>query len=138
MDALMAPWMRYLIAFLVFLHGFIYVRIGSVLPGPVTDWRGSSWLLGGSVASDQLKVIVVALHVIAGILTLACAVAVGFAPSLPGWWRPLAIVGAAFGLAAFATFWDGQTRLLLEEGAIGAVISLLLLLTALAWPRAFA
>ena len=29
----MAPWVRYLIAFVVFAHGFVYVRIGSVLPG---------------------------------------------------------------------------------------------------------
>ena len=37
----------------------------------------------------------------------------------------------AVGLVAFAIFWDGQTSLLFDEGAVGAVISLALLLTAI-------
>jgi hypothetical protein len=138
MDTLMSPWVRYLIAFVVFCHGFIYVRIGWVLPGPVKEWRGRSWLLGDAIAGEQLTTLIVGLHVIAGIVVLACAAAIGFAPSLPGWWRPLAIVGAAFGIAAFAAFWDGQTGLLLEEGAIGAAVSLMLLVSAMTLPRALA
>ena len=42
------------------------------------------------------------------------------------------------GIAAFAVFWDGQARLLFEEGGAGALISLLLLASALACPGAFA
>ena len=133
----MTPWLRFLIAFVVFCHGFVYVRIGSVLPGPIKEWRGSSRLLGSAVTDGQLKALVVGLHVIAGIATLACAVAIGFAPWIPGWWRPLAIAGAAVGIAGFAVFWDGQTRLLFQEGAIGAVLSLILLGGAIAFPRAF-
>ena len=136
----MTPWIRYLIAFVVFGHGFVYVRIGSVLPGPIKDWKGTSWLLGSAVTDDQLRALVVGLHVIAGIATLACALAIGGAPWVPwvrGWWRPLGIAGAAVGLAAFAAFWDGQTRLLFEEGAIGAAISLILLVLASRFPLAF-
>jgi hypothetical protein len=128
----MAEWLRYLIAFVVFAHGFVYVRIGSVLPGPIKAWRGRSWLLSDTVTGDQLRRVVVSLHVAAGIALLACAVAIALAPSLPGWWRPLAITGAAIGLVAFTVFWDGQTRLLFEEGVIGAVVSLVLLIGAIA------
>lgn len=128
----MAPWLRYLIAFVVFAHGFVYVRIGSVLPGPIKAWRGRSWILSDTVTGDQLRRVVVSLHVAAGIALLACAVAIALAPSLPGWWRPLAITGAAIGLVAFSVFWDGQTRLLFEEGVIGAVVSLVLLIGAIA------
>jgi hypothetical protein len=128
----MAPWLRYLIAFVVFAHGFVYVRIGSVLPGPIKAWRGRSWLLSDTVTGDQLRRVVISLHVAAGIALLACAVAIALAPSLPGWWRPLAITGAAIGLVAFSVFWDGQTRLLFEEGVIGAVVSLVLLIGAIA------
>ena len=77
------------------------------------------------------------LHVIAGIATIACAFAIGFAPSVPRWWRPFAITGASVGIAAFAVFWDGQTRLLVEEGAIGAVVSVILLATATMLPGMF-
>jgi len=128
----MAPWLRYLIAFVVFAHGFVYVRIGSVLPGSITAWRGRSWLLSDTVTGDQLRRVVISLHVAAGIALLACAVAIALAPSLPGWWRPLAITGAAIGVVAFTVFWDGQTRLLFEEGVIGAVVSLVLLIGAIA------
>ena len=128
----MAPWLRYLIAFVVFAHGFVYVRIGSVLPGPIKAWRGRSWLLSDTVTGDQLRRVVVSLHVAAGIALLACAVAIALAPWLPGWWRPLAITGAAIGVVAFTVFWDGQTRLLFEEGVIGAVVSLVLLIGAIA------
>lgn len=69
----MAPWLRYLIAFVVFAHGFVYVRIGSVLPGPIKAWRGRSWLLSDTVTGDQLRRVVVSLHVAAGIALLACA-----------------------------------------------------------------
>ena len=51
--------------------------------------------------------------------------------------RPLAITGAALGVAAFAVFWDGQTQLLFQEGAIGAVVSVILLATAMMFPAAF-
>jgi hypothetical protein len=133
----METWLRYLIAFVVFAHGFVYVRIGSVLPGPIKAWRGTSWLLGDGFTGDRLRWLVVSLHVAAGIAILACGAAIAFAPSLPGWWRPLAITGAAAGLVAFAVFFDGQTRLLFEEGVIGAVASVLLLIGAIVFARAF-
>jgi hypothetical protein len=74
------------------------------------------------------------LHLVAGAVILGCAAVIVIAPSAPGWWRPLAIVGAASGLGAFAVFYDGQVRLLAVEGAIGAVVSLILLVTAIAIP----
>jgi hypothetical protein len=128
----MKPWLQYLIAFLVFCHGFIYVRVGAMLPEPVKGWKESSWLLGKCVSSHHLTTLVVSLHVIAGVVTLACALVIGWPSLLPGWWRPLAVVGGTAGIAAFAVFWDGQTTLLIEEGAIGAIISLVLLVGAIA------
>lgn len=133
----MEPWLRYLIASLVFAHGFVYLRIGSVLPGPIKTWRGKSWLLGDTITGDHLRSLVVSLHVAAGIAILACAAAIAFAPSLSAWWRPLAIAGAAAGVVAFSVFFDGQTQLLLEEGLIGAVASVLLLIGAIAFAAAF-
>ena len=133
----MKPWMQYLIAFVVFCHGFVYVRIGSMLPAPVEGWKGRSWLLGDAISNPQLTTLTVWLHVIAGIAMLACAVAIGAPSLLPGWWRPLAIVGAVLGFVAFAVFWDGQIRLLFEEGGLGVLISLVVLIGAIAFPTAF-
>lgn len=129
----MTPWMQYLIAFFLFCHGFVYVRIGSMLPAPVKGWNGHSWLLGNSIATAQLATLSVWLHVIAGVAMLACAFAIGLPSLLPGWWRPLAVTGSVVGIVAFAVFWDGQTRLF-DEGGLGALISFFVLVSAVAFP----
>lgn len=134
----MTPWLRYLIAFVVGCHGFIYMRWGAQAPSTLKEWTGISWLLGGAVTGDGLQALVSALYVIAGIMTLASAVAIGFAPSLPRWWRPLAIGGAAAGIVGFAVFFDGQTQLMVGEGAIGAGVSLIIFVSAIAFAGAFA
>ena len=132
----MNPWLRYLIAFVVVCHGSIYIPLLFV-PDMLKGWRGRSWLLGSPLTGDRLKALVVVLHVSAGIVILASGAAMGFATWAPGWWRPLAIVGGAVGLAGFALFWDGQAQRVVEEGGIGAAISLILLVSAIALPNAF-
>jgi hypothetical protein len=132
----MNPWLHYLIAFVVACHGLIYIPLLFV-PEMLAGWRGRSWLLGSALTGDGLKALVTALHVSAGIMIVAGAVAIGVAAWAPGWWRPLAIIGAALGLAGFAVFWDGQTGRVVEEGGIGAAISLILLVSAIAFPSAF-
>lgn len=133
----MSPWLSYVIAFLVFCHGFVYLRVGSQLPAPVPRWTGHSWLLGSALTGGGLTTTVVGLHVAAGAATLACAIAIAIAPYAPGWWRPLAISGGATGIVAFFVFWDGQTKFLFEEGALGVVLSAMLLVGAIAFPAAF-
>jgi hypothetical protein len=128
-------WLRYAAAFVIFCHGFIYIRIGAVLPGPITGWTGTSWLLGSAVTGEPLRMLAVAAHVIAGIATIGCAAALAFAPQSPDWWRTAAFIGAAVGIAAFAIFWDGQTRQVVEEGGIGVAVSLALLTAAVMLPR---
>jgi hypothetical protein len=130
--------MQYPMALLLFGHGFIYVRIGPTAARTVKDWSGRSWLLGDAITGEYLTSLVATLHVVAGVLILASAGAIALSPTLAGWWPPLAIAGAVIGIAAFAVFWDGQTRLLFEEGGAGALISLLLLASAIAFPDAFA
>lgn len=132
----MTPWLRNLIAFVVGCHGFTYIPFGILVPSKLKEWKGSSWILGSALTGDRLKTLVLILHVMAGIAVLACAVAIGLAPSIPGWWPPLAIIGAALGIAGFAIFWDGQTELLAQEGVIGAIISLILLVSAIAFAGA--
>jgi hypothetical protein len=127
----MSPWIQYPIAFVVACHGFIYVPLIFV-PDMLKGWRGRSWLLGSAITGDRLKALAAALHVGAGVLILASALAIAFAPLAPGWWAPLSIVGSALGMAGFAVFWDGQTGRVVEEGG-----SVILLASAVAFPNAF-
>ncbi len=134
----MKPWLRYLVAAVIGGHGFIYLRFGlGGLPDALAGWRGTSWLLRGAITGDRLKALAFGLSLVAGIATLACAVAVAFAGSSHGLWRPLAMIGAASGIAFFAVFWDGQTGRLVNQGVIGVAVSAILLLGALLFPRAF-
>ncbi len=134
----MKPWLRYLIAVVVVGHGFIYVNFSlGRLPDALKGWRGNSWLLGNVVTGERLKTLAFTLHAVAGIGILAAGIAVAFAPTVPRLWRPLAIVGSALAILAFAAFWDGQSQRLVQQGVIGTVLSLLLLLSAIALPQVF-
>jgi hypothetical protein len=133
----MAPWLRYLVAFVVACHGLVYILYGYMIPSKIKEWNGTSWILGSSVKGERLKKLMLILHVAAGIGTTACAVAIAIAPLISGLWLPLAIVGASIGIVGFILFWDGQAKYLVQEGLIGASISLILLITALIFPRVF-
>jgi hypothetical protein len=129
----MKPWVQYLGAFAVFVHAYIYTRVGLALPHGIPEWTQTSWLLRG-VNSRRLIPLVIALHVIAGAVLIACSVAIAFSTTFPGMWRPLAITGATTGIVAFAAFWDGQTETMTNEGLIGAVGNVFLLVAAIALP----
>ncbi len=133
----MAPWLRYLIAFVVACHGLVYILYGYMIPSKIKEWNGTSWILGSSIKGERLKKLMLILHVAAGIGTIACAVAIAIAPLVAGLWPPLAIVGSAIGIIGFMLFWDGQVKFLVQEGLIGASLSLALLLTAVLFPEVF-
>ncbi len=131
----MRPWLRYLIVAIIFGHGFIYVNFSlGRLPDALKDWRGTSWLLRGTVSGHRLKVLAFALHAAAGIAIIAASIGIALVPVFPRLWRPLAIVGSTIAILAFASFWDGQTQRLVQQGVIGTVLSLILLLSAIALP----
>ncbi len=133
---MMNSWLRYLIALVVGAHGFVYLRVEQFAPSQLKGWQGSV-LLGSVMSGDGVRTLLTVLDVSAGVVILACALAIAGARRVPGWWRPLAIVGGLLGLAAFAVFVDGQARLIVEEGGIGAAISFVLLAGAVAAGGAF-
>ena len=127
--------MRYLIALFVGFHGLVYL----IAPYWVKwgGWKGSSALLGSSLTGDSLKLLSNSLWVVAGVGLLAAGVAIAFAHLAPGLWRPLAIGGGLVGAASFAFFWDGQVDLLVDEGVVGMILSLVVFSGATAFPQAF-
>ena len=133
----MTPWLPYLIAFVIACHGLAYILFGVLAPDGIQGWKRTSWILSSVLTRDKLKALVLVLHATAGVAIIACAVAIAFVSTLPGWWRPLAIIGATLGLAGFAVFLDGQPQLVVQEGGIGAAISAILLVAATAFPGAF-
>ena len=134
----MAPWLQYLLAVIVFAHGFIYVGPLSPVRG-FTAWTGRSWLLGGVLTGDSLRVLAWSLHILTAVATIGCAASIAFASMVPGWWRPLAIASGVAGLLAFLVLWVGMDDRSSpsSQGVIGAIVSVMLLITAILYPRAF-
>ena len=131
----MEPWIRYLVALVVGFHGLVYL----IAPRWTEwgSWTGSSAVLGGAVTGDSLKALTGGLWAIAGVGFLGAAVTIALAPWVPSLWRPLAVGAGLIGVLSFVVFWDGQVQLLVDEGAIGLVLSLAVLLGAAAFPQAF-
>ncbi len=132
----MSSGFRYLVALGIAFHGFTYIPFGFLVPATLKDWKGSS-LLGRVLTGARTRSLIVALNVAAGVAIVLCAIAIVFAPAVPGWWRVPAIAGALLGITGFAVFLDGQAKLVVQEGAIGAGISLALLAVAVALPGMF-
>ncbi len=129
----MRPWLRYLIALVVALHGFVYLNAARGVLPVLQAWKGTSWLLGSALSAAALKRLSIALWAVGGVGTIAAAIAFAFAG--PAAWRPLAIAASAVAIASFLVFWDGRAERLVDEGAIGAVLSLVILLAAIAFPH---
>ena len=122
---------RYIIAFVVASHGITYVMF-PVLNGQIfVGWRESSWLLRSTITGDTLKTLTFALWVIAGVGFIATGTAIALAPSLQGLWPPLAMCASLVGLLSFAVIWDAQIQHAVAQGIIGAVISLIILISAI-------
>ena len=137
-----STWLRYPVALVVVCHGLTYVLFPFFAPGVIAQryGRAGSPVLRRVLTDRWLERVVLVLHVAAG----AALLVGGGAIALAGWpslewvpWRPAAVAGSAVGLAAFAVFWDGRGRRLVEEGGIGAAISAVLLVGAAAFPVAF-
>ena len=53
------------------------------------------------------------------------------------WWRPVVVGFAAFSAVVFTLFWDGKMRMLADQGWIGLLINvaILIALLILSWPN---
>jgi len=85
------------------------------------------------VTGDALRKLCLVLWAAAGVGIIATGIA--FAFSAQAVWRPLAVGASVVGILGFFAFWDGQDSRLFHEGAIGAGLSLLMLVGAIVYPR---
>jgi hypothetical protein len=133
----MNEWLRYLIAFVVACYGITYFMFGFLGPRQMKEWKGTSRILGPVLSADRLHAVIPVVHVVAGAGVLATGIAIALAPLVLGVWPPLAILGGIASIAAFAAFWDGRPKHIVQEGGIGLGISLIRLMGALTLPGAF-
>lgn len=131
----MDPWLRYLVGLFVGFHGLVYLVAPYWLN--LGAWKGTSALLGSAIAGDTLKLLSSSLWIVAGAGLLGAGITIAFAPLIPSLWRPLAIGAGVVGALSFTLFWDGQASMLVDEGVVGMVLSVVVASGAALFPRAF-
>jgi len=129
--------LRYLIAFVVSLHGLIYLvtPVSSLSSAVFAGWKGTSVLLGSLITGDALKWLTTGLWLIGGAGIVCACVAFVLMSRFPNLWRPMAIGATLVGMLSFIIFWDGQAAEFVNQGGIGMVLSAMILVGALTFPR---
>jgi hypothetical protein len=114
------------------LHGLVHLlytahsaRFFELRPGMI--WPDGSWLFARLLGNEATRPLAAALAFIAGGLGLTFR---------QGWWRPAALGAAVFSSALFLLLWNAWPQALDEQGAVGVLINLGLLLAVLIlkWP----
>ena len=131
--------LTFIVGALVVLHGLVHLlysgqswRLFELQPGMV--WPENAWTLSRLLGNQALR----------ALATFACALAaMGFVAGAAGlflgqdWWRAVVVGSAAFSTALFALFWDGRTDHLAQQGAVGVVIDMAILIAVarVPWPQ---
>ena len=121
------------------LHGLVHLlyfgqgrRIFELQPGMV--WPDGSWIFSRLVGDETTRLL-------ASIFLVAAAF--GFVAGGAGvlmrqaWWRPVIVSAAAFSAMIYILFWDGKFQKLDNQGGIGLLIDLAILVVVLVfhWPN---
>lgn len=128
----MPAWLRYVIGLLIAVHGYIYIPFAFYLVNESQRSHGGSRLLHRILGATPKRTTTLAIHAIAGVLLLASGVLVAIAPNAVPLWRILAVAGGAVGVMAFLLAWNGRATHLSEQGLLGAIASLAVVIAILA------
>lgn len=125
-------------AFLV-LHGLVHLlytgqarRLFELRPG--MTWPHGSWALSGVIGNEAARAVAAVCFAV-----VAVGYATGGTALLLGqqWWRPVALLAAALSAVAIVLLWDGVMHMLPDQGLIGLLIDLAIIVAVLAfrWPQ---
>lgn len=130
--------LRVLAGIFVILHGLVhlwYFTLSRRLVAfkPDMGWTGESWLFSGLLGDPVTRMLAALLY----LLSTVAFVAGGLGTFLrAGWSPPVLTVAAILSVATIILFWDGDTRLIVQKGLLGLLISLAILVLLLTdnWP----
>jgi hypothetical protein len=129
---------RLIVGVFFVLHGLVHLlyfgqsqRLFELQPGMV--WPDGSWAFSRLLGNEATRVLA----------SIACILAaIGFGAGGAGifvsqaWWRPLAVGSAVFSTVLFLLFWNGKMERLDNQGGIGILINVAILVAVLVlqWP----
>jgi hypothetical protein len=120
------------------LHGLVHLLYAAhsacffeLRPGML--WPDGSWLFARLLGNDATRPLAAALLAAAALAFIAGGLGLTLRQE---WWRPAALGAAVFSSALFLLLWNGRLQALDEQGAVGVLINLGLLLAVLIlkWP----
>jgi len=130
--------MRFVLGVFLVLHGLVHLlyfgqsrRLFELQPGMV--WPEGSWALSGLLGGDATKSVASIACVVAALCFAASGTALLFGQ---GWWRPTAVVAAAFSTLILLLLWNGRMQKLADQGAVAVLINTAILVAVLIvqWP----
>jgi hypothetical protein len=130
--------LRLIIGILVLLHGGVHLlyfgqsqRLFELQPGMA--WPDGSWALSRIFGNRVTKRLASIACLLAAFAFIAGGVGI-FAQQ--AWWRPVVAGAAAFSSLTFILLWDGKMRKMNNQGGIGLLINVAILVSALIfrWP----
>ncbi|HUZ01703.1 MAG TPA: hypothetical protein VMU89_15245 [Thermomicrobiaceae bacterium] len=131
--------MRIIIGTILLLHGLVHLlyvgqsaRLFELQAGLV--WPNGAWAFARLLEDNATRMLASVSYAVAAIGLVVAGIAVILSPA---WWRPAAVAAAAFSAVIIMLFWNGRMKWLAEQGGIGLLIDLVILLALLAlrWPR---
>ena len=127
--------MQFILGIFMVLHGLVHLlyfgqsaRRFELRPG--MTWPDGSWAFSRLLGDQSTR----------KLASLSCLVAaIGFVAGGVGllisqvWWRPVVVAAAAFSSIAFILFWNGKLRKIDDQGGVGILINLALMLAVVVW-----
>jgi len=123
---------RILIGVFILLHGLVHVLYVGHSQGlfdiaTKLQWPESSWLLSKSLSVKSIRTIAGMVMVVAALMFLVTG---GGLLADQGWWRPLLMATITFSSLGYLLFWDGRMHRLSDQGLIGVLINIAMLVLA--------
>jgi hypothetical protein len=127
-----------IIGIFLVLHGLVHLlyagqsgRFFELRPGMI--WPDSSWLFSNFLSNETTRTLSFILLALAALGYITGGAGLLFRQ---GWWRPVAMSSAVFSAAIYIFFWDGKFQALADQGGVGLLIDLAILVAVfLKWPR---
>ena len=127
-----------LVGLFLVLHGLVHLlflgqsaRYFELQPGLV--WPDGSWVLSGLLGPTATRTLANLVMALSGLGFVVAGVGVLWRQD---WWRPLVLAAALFSTASYVLLWDGTRQKLDQQGGIGILINLAILVAVLIfhWP----
>jgi hypothetical protein len=119
-----------LLGILLILHGLVHLLYAGQSRRlfelrPTMTWPDGAWLLSKIFHKETTRILTS--------ISLALAALGFFAGGLglflrQGWWQTATVGAAVYSILIFLLFWDGRFRALDDQGGVGALINLAILM----------